>query len=172
VALQKGSGIGQVEFATAIAVDTDGNLYVADFYEDRIQKLNHLGQFLDVWTGGGDRIIQPQGLAWSPDGNLFAMERQLQMYEFDPDGLVMNLWSLDHHTPQVMGVDVFGNVYTSSQRSQTIERSTPGGVHIEWDDVAQGGIAVAADGTVLVGHEGSVAMYVYPDVSQSANLSP
>lgn len=163
VALEKGGGIGQVEFAPAIAVDADGNLYVADFFEDRIQKLDSLGRFLDVWTGGDDRISQPRGLGWSPEETLFAMERQFQVYEFDADGSVMNVWLLNHHSPEAMGVDSFGNVYTSSQRRDTIERSTPDGSHIEWQDVAQGGIAIASDGTVLVGHPGSVAVYRYPE---------
>ena len=70
---------------------------------------------------------------------------------------------LDHHTPEVMGVDGFGNVYTSSQRGQTIERSTSEGVHVEWDEVARGGIAVSLDGTILVGQAGSVAIYRYPE---------
>lgn len=163
VALEKGPATEQVEFAPAIAVDADGNLYVADYFEDRIQKLDSLGRFLGVWTGGDDRITQPRGLGWGPNGTLFAMERQLQVYEFDADGAVMNLWSLNHHAPEAMGVDAFGNVYTSSQRRNTIERSTPDGAHIEWQDVALGGIAVASDGTVLVGHSGSVAVYRYAD---------
>jgi sugar lactone lactonase YvrE len=161
IPLVAGTEDGQFMFPMALAVDDDGNLYVADHVLDEIHKLDSEGRFLAAWTGGDNPLNQPIDLAWGPEGTLFALARQTHVHEFDLDGTTLRSWMVNHHTPEVMAVDPFGLVYTSSQRRQTIARSTEAGVQVEWDDVANG-IVVASDGSVLVGRTGSVAVYRYP----------
>jgi hypothetical protein len=160
VTLVAGEGDGEFFFPTAVAVDVSGNLYVSD-WTGSIQKLDPEGLFLEVWTGGDPPLDQPIDLEWGPNGTLFTLARQSHVHEFGLDGSPLQSWLVDHHTPEVIAVDSFGLVYTSSQRRQTIERSTVEGIQIEWDDAATGGIVIASDGSVLVGHPGSVAVYRY-----------
>lgn len=158
--LVNGEEDGKFSFPLAMAVDGDGNIYIADLRDDRIQKLDSEGRFLEAWTAGETPITQAIDLAWGPEGTLFVLARQSHIHEFALDGTHLRNWSVEHHTPEVMTVDSFGLVYTSSQRRQTIERSTAEGVQVEWNDVGNA-LVVASDGSVLVGHAESVAVYQY-----------
>jgi DNA-binding beta-propeller fold protein YncE len=44
-----GSGAGQFNYITTLAVDEQGNVYVADFENMRIQKFDARGQFVTQW---------------------------------------------------------------------------------------------------------------------------
>lgn len=63
---QKGGGVGHFHEASAIALDTFGNLYVADTGNDRVQKFDPDGAYLsEVGTFGWDpgQFSQPAGVA-------------------------------------------------------------------------------------------------------------
>ncbi|MEW5871344.1 MAG: NHL repeat-containing protein [Chloroflexota bacterium] len=59
IALQfggQGSGPGQFEDARSIAVDLDGNLYVAEYLSGRMQKFDAAGKFLQLISVEPDRV--------------------------------------------------------------------------------------------------------------------
>ncbi len=67
----EGSGDGQFRSPWGIAVDASGNVYVADFGNDRVQKFGPDGAFITKWgsegTGDGQFAYQnPTGLAVDP----------------------------------------------------------------------------------------------------------
>ncbi len=49
-----GKGDGEFSHATGIAVDAQGNVFVADYENKRVQKFNSAGEFITQWTMGGD----------------------------------------------------------------------------------------------------------------------
>ncbi len=49
----RGSADGQFNNPRGIAVDSDGNVYVADSGNNRIQKFSRFGTFLKKWGGRG-----------------------------------------------------------------------------------------------------------------------
>ncbi len=68
---QKGGGVGHFHEPSAIALDTFGNLYVADTGNDRIQKFDAGGAYLsEVGTFGWDpgQFSQPAGVAVGKGG--------------------------------------------------------------------------------------------------------
>ncbi len=68
---QKGGGAGHFHEPSAIALDTFGNLYVADTGNDRIQKFNADGSYIsEVGTFGWDpgQFSQPTGVAVGQGG--------------------------------------------------------------------------------------------------------
>lgn len=68
---QKGGGIGHFHEPSAIALDTFGNLYVADTGNDRIQKFDANGSYVsEVGTFGWDpgQFSQPAGVAVGQGG--------------------------------------------------------------------------------------------------------
>lgn len=71
----------------AILIDKQGNLYVADTGNKRVQKFTAEGEFLGVWGGGGitpGRFEEPVGLAADSQGNIYvadAWNRRVQKFD-------------------------------------------------------------------------------------------
>ncbi|MCK4471945.1 MAG: 6-bladed beta-propeller, partial [Anaerolineae bacterium] len=62
----QGKGQGQFQDPRGIAVDQDGNVYVADSGNNRIQVFDSSGKFLTQWGGEGDgpgQFKEPWGIA-------------------------------------------------------------------------------------------------------------
>lgn len=62
---------------TAVAVDPEGHVFVADFYNNRIHKFDRSGRFLTTFgrTGGGDgEMWHPYGVAVAEDGTVFVSD--------------------------------------------------------------------------------------------------
>jgi uncharacterized protein (TIGR03663 family) len=63
-----------------ITVDAQGNVYVADTWNHRIQKFTANGEFITQWGTGGvstdgpDRFWGPRAIAAAPDGNLYVTD--------------------------------------------------------------------------------------------------
>ena len=72
-----GAGDGQFDGSTSVAVDDSGNIYVADTFNNRIQKFDSNGNYLDQWgspgTGNG-QFNWPFSIEYAPDGNLYVMD--------------------------------------------------------------------------------------------------
>jgi sugar lactone lactonase YvrE len=77
-----GTGDGQFNFILAganialgaVAADNQGNVYVADYSNNRIQKFDDKGQFLAKWGSAGigdDQFIHPIALAVDPEENVY-----------------------------------------------------------------------------------------------------
>ena len=60
-----GSGDGEFDTPWDVAVDTSGNVYVADTINDRIQKFSSNGNFIGSWVsfGSGDGFHHPARVA-------------------------------------------------------------------------------------------------------------
>src|SRR5919106_1489484 len=73
-----GSGDGQFDNPNGIAVDSIGNVYVADAANRRIQKFDSNGNFLLKWgtSGGGDgQFRAPIGVVAAAFGNVYVTEQ-------------------------------------------------------------------------------------------------
>ena len=94
----------QLNYPNSVAVDITGNLYIADTLNNRIRKVDTLG---NISTIAGDGFIDQNGWGkFSGDG-----------------GLAINA-QLDH--PQSIAVDVLGNIYiadTGNHRIRKIDTS-------------------------------------------------
>ena len=72
-----GTGDGQFGGAHGIEVDADGNVYVADTGNNRIQKFTSDGVFLMKWGSSGNspgQFHHPHGIGIGPMGNLYVSE--------------------------------------------------------------------------------------------------
>lgn len=85
-----GSGEGQFSVPRGMALDADGNLYVADWGNDRIQILSASGAVIDTIgeTGSGNGQFRlPKGVAVDGDGNVFVLDtRNQRVQKFRPAG--------------------------------------------------------------------------------------
>ena len=80
-------------FLWNIAVDYQGNIYVADWYGNRIVKLDPEGKALAAWSGsdvGIDRFVNMQDIAVDQQGNIYLTDgtedlvRKFQQPTFNP----------------------------------------------------------------------------------------
>jgi hypothetical protein len=72
-----GSGDGQFDLPSGIAVDSSGNVYVADRDNYRVQVFNNAGVFLGKWGsfGSGDgQFLYPWGIAIDSIGNVYVLD--------------------------------------------------------------------------------------------------
>src|SRR3989304_2205896 len=73
-----GIGDGQFQYPQGVAVDPSGNVYVADFGNNRIQKFTGSGAFITKWgsLGSGDgQFDEPVGVGVVPSGNVYVADR-------------------------------------------------------------------------------------------------
>ena len=80
---------GQFSVPTNVAVDADGNLYVTDMYNNRVEVFDADGNFIRQWGKSGDRpgtFSRPKGIAIDVDGHVWvadAVQDILQCYTAD-----------------------------------------------------------------------------------------
>ncbi len=68
---------GQFSVPTNVAVDADGNLYVTDMYNNRVEVFDADGNFIRAWGKAGDRpgtFSRPKGIAIDADGHVWVAD--------------------------------------------------------------------------------------------------
>ncbi|MBI2248192.1 MAG: NHL repeat-containing protein [Candidatus Omnitrophica bacterium] len=85
----KGNSQGQFHVATGVGVDTQGRVYVADFYNHRVQVFSSKGRWLGSFgahgTGPGE-FDRPTDVAIAPDGTIYVVDfgnNRLQLFRVE-----------------------------------------------------------------------------------------
>ena len=143
---REGVDDGEFSSPTGIAIDKDGNIYVADTDNHSIQKLDKSGKFLARW--GGDPSSQegsfyyPRGLAVGPNDVLYIADSgNNRMQKFDLDGNVMQAWGKfgfawrgadlgRFDVPWGLATDAEGNLYVSDTSNARIQKFTSDGTAV------------------------------------------
>ncbi|MGO9203727.1 MAG: InlB B-repeat-containing protein [Limisphaerales bacterium] len=137
-----------------LAVDTNGNVYVADYVNDTIRKIapggvvSTLAGEPEVWgysdgTGAAAHFHNPLGVALDAQGNVYVADTSnCLIRKITPDGTVSTLAGVANSPgptdgpaatalfryPQGVAVDGSNNVYVADTENATIRKITPDGV--------------------------------------------
>jgi uncharacterized protein (TIGR03663 family) len=114
----------------AIVLDEEGNLYVVDTGNKRIEKFSPDGAFLGQWGGAGviqGRFDEPVGLARDRNGNFYVADTWNQrVQKFDRNFQYVGSWPIFGWNGQsvvnkpYIAVDARGNIYVSDPENYRI----------------------------------------------------
>ena len=112
----RGGGDGEFRWPMCPVIDGDGNVYVSECSNDRIQVFDSHGRFLRKWGSEGSRdgeFIRPQELAIDGAGNIYVSDRDNHRIQvFDPQGRFLRKWGVtgsgdgEFRWPQGLGIDL------------------------------------------------------------------
>jgi len=169
-----GSRPGQFRDLEGIAVDRSGNIYVADYGNNRIQKLAPSGRVLAVWGGlGSGRFRGPTGVALDHQGNVYIADAgNSRIVKLSPSGKLLRVSGSDgtgpgqFHGLHSVAVDSQGNIYAADYYNNRIQRFSPTG-----KPLAVWGSPVAGSGPAQFDHPVDVAVdrWGHVDVADFGN---
>ena len=123
---------GDFDWPYSIAIDSAGNVYVADTWNNRIQKFNATGSFITKWGSEGSANGQfyiPEGVAVDNEGNVYVADSfNNRIQKFDSTGSFITKWGSygteDGQFEQPYGVDVdsAGNVYVTDAQNHRVQK--------------------------------------------------
>jgi DNA-binding beta-propeller fold protein YncE len=146
----KGSGKGEFDSPTAIAVDPSGNILVADTGNGRIEKFSPTGTFV---TSIG-QFEAPNGIAIDHTGNIYVAEigSKHRVQKLGPDGTFIAQWAPGLYGPRRIAIGPDDSVYVvDSGHNRIVKFSPDGQVLASWgsegsgDGQFKGFSSVAAD---------------------------
>ncbi|HEX5416720.1 MAG TPA: hypothetical protein VFZ25_13705, partial [Chloroflexota bacterium] len=125
-----------------VAVDGQGNLYIADTLNNRIVAVSAAGQILHTWgkagTGPGE-FNEPWGIAIGTNGDVYVTDTwNHRIQEFDPTGKYVRSWGSNpvgqpqtgpgqFFGPRSIVFDAAGNLYVTDTGNKRVEKFTADG---------------------------------------------
>jgi tripartite motif-containing protein 71 len=184
----RGADLGKFDVPWGLATDAEGNLYVSDTSNARIQKFTSDGQSLLKWGRDGSfdgAFFFPRGVAVDFVGNIFvADESNNRIQKFDARGSFLTKWGRDgagpgqFKSPWGIACDALGNVYVVDTGNHRIQKFDGNGTFLcAWGNRGKSegqlnfpyGIAVDKEGAVYVVDSGNGRILKYVPTEEELN---
>lgn len=128
-----GTGPGQFDGIWGISTDSAGNVYVADTFNRRIQKLDSNGAFLAEWRSyGGTAFSKPTGIFVDTRDVVYICDSVAEtIVRFDVDGGFLERWDMREilgkpSEPEDIVIDATGDhVYVVEVRNHEVYHLVP-----------------------------------------------
>jgi DNA-binding beta-propeller fold protein YncE len=133
----RGAGKGEFDSPTAMAVDSSGNILVADTGNGRIEKFSPTGSFL---TSIG-QFEAPNGIAIDHTGNIYVAEigSKHRVQKLGPDGNFIAQWAPGLYGPRRIAIGPDDSVYVvDSGHNRIVKFSPDGQVLASWGSEGSG----------------------------------
>jgi DNA-binding beta-propeller fold protein YncE len=134
---RRGSRPGELDSPSGLAVDSRGNLYVADTGNHRVQKLSPRGKPLAAWGSRGSgpgQFESPGGVAVGPGDVVYVADGgNHRIQAFDASGRLLRQWGSrgrgagQLERPAGLAVDAAGYVYVADSGNDRIQKFDPRG---------------------------------------------
>jgi DNA-binding beta-propeller fold protein YncE len=103
-----GPGLAQFGEPTDVIMDTSGTFYVAEAFNQRLQRINDAGTSLGGWPIPPSVAHDGPHMAWAPDGSLLmSAPEQGAILRFAPDGQLLNQWTQAGVSPLCRPVGIY-----------------------------------------------------------------
>jgi len=159
-----GSAHGEFNGPEAVAVDSSGNIYVADKNNHRVQKFNSSGAFLLPWGSSGSgngQFSRPEGIAVDSSNNIYVADTgNNRIQKFSSSGSFIAAWGStgtgngQFTSPHAIDVNPNGGVFVID--STRIQKFSTSGAYLT--QFGTGGTDLVGDqlGNVFVLSGGNV----------------
>lgn len=128
---ERGSGPGQLNFPTYVALDDAGDAYVSDSLNFRVQIFGPEGSPRRTIGRKGDMpgtFAQPKGIALDPDGHVFVVDAHFETVQvFDPGGVLLMTFGKEgtapgeFYLPVGMWIDPMGRVFVADSYNRRVQ---------------------------------------------------
>ncbi len=128
----QGNQGGQFQNPRGVAVDSNGNIYVVERSNHRVQKFDSTGTFLKKWgsrgTGEG-KFRYPQGVAVDDNDNIYVVDSvNNRVQKFDSEGQFLKTWGVkgesdgQFNNPLHITIDNNGYVYVTDSSNHRVQK--------------------------------------------------
>jgi len=127
---REGGGQGEFRNPRGVAVDLNGNIYVADTGNKRVQIFDRQGKFLAEWKGGREPFLEPIAIAVAPNGDVYVLEAERDSAQrFSARGEFLGKIGdgLGLYRPRGLTVDGSGVLYFANTGGNNIVRASATG---------------------------------------------
>lgn len=162
-----GASNGQFSSPTGIAVASNGDVYIGENGNHRIQVFSSTGTFKSIFNSTD--VSEPQGMAFDGSGNLWVADALTNnIKKFNSGGTLLATYGSSgtgngqFNTPSDLAVDSNGNVFVADYSNSRIEKFDSVGNYVtQWGSNGAGngqfnnpiGVAVDASGNVYVSED-------------------
>lgn len=164
---RKGAGTGDFILPYGLAADAEGNVFVADTHNNRIQVFSNTGSFLRAWgqAGAGQgSFAQPMDVAVDAQGDVYVADtNNFRIQKFDATGRFLFSWGQrgtgngDFVFLTGIAVGQDGNLYATDAKMNRLQVFDPQGRYVRsWGQKGKGSGSFAVPMGVAVDDEGNV----------------
>ncbi len=135
-----GEGDGRLIWPSSVALDWEGNVYVADEWLSRISIFDKDGNFLDKWGTPGEgegEMNRPSAMAFDQDGNLCVVDSaNNRVQKFTKDGNILASFGEEgsdegqFNLPWGLTIDNHGDIYVADWKNHRVQKFSADGTFL------------------------------------------